>query len=702
MNWVQELLDLYEKRENEAGDMIYLERKTKKGDIKIPLVLLPVSHTTVLAQITVTIDAEGNFLKAETAAEDDRVTIIPITEKSGSRTAGVEPHPLCDNLKYLAGDYMDYYAGKEGKEKDYSQNHELYMRSLRAWNNSEFTHKKVQAVYRYLLKGCLIKDLVSTGILQLDDHGKMEEGIKIMGISQADSFVRFRILESGEFSAEMLEDDTGRYLPECWKDKTLFRSFIDYYKTCTGVHGLSYLTGNQDAISYLHPKKIRNEGDGGKLFSSNDETYFTFRGRFTDKSEAVAIGYMDSQKIHNALKWIIRKQGYSWDDLTVVIWSSDLKPLPDMKADTDTICEEAEGLIPQYGTSAGPEAGYSRPEDVGDDGYEDDDGWGDELEEEEISPPDTDEPGAARFRRAMWGYESQMDQMSRTVLLALDSATPGRVSMSENRVFLSSNYIRNLSYWHDSCRWLHTKYKNGQRKTYTGMTGVESLAKILYGTEQNGVLTLPGNAKLIGELYKRLLPCIAERRKIPDDLVRLAVHRASSPMSFKEWYNWENVLETACSLVKKQFYDKNPREEWKVALDKECNKRDYLYGRLLAVGHYAEFRTYSKEERRDTNAQRYMTAFSQWPMQTWKVIEEKLLPYWPRLKAQEADRYRNLMADIFQKFTVESYEEDKPLGGLYLLGFHSQLAALNKIPEGLAKDKDPEEGGISDNNRAEG
>ncbi len=35
------------------------------------------------------------------------MTIIPVTEKSGSRTAGKEPHPLCDNLRYLAGDYKN-------------------------------------------------------------------------------------------------------------------------------------------------------------------------------------------------------------------------------------------------------------------------------------------------------------------------------------------------------------------------------------------------------------------------------------------------------------------------------------------------------------------------------------------------------------------------------------------------------------------
>lgn len=682
MNWVQELLNLYDKNENIVGEMTYLEQKTKKGIIKIPIVLLPVSHTTVLAQITVTIDSEGTFLKAETVAEDDRITIIPVTEKSGSRTAGVEPHPLCDNLKYLAGDYMKYYGGRE---KDFSRNHELFMKMLKAWKDSEFCHMKAEAVYRYLEKNCLIQDLVHSDIMKLDEQGKMDESVKILGIVQTDAFVRWRIEEVKELRAEVLGEDTGSDLPECWRDKSLFQSFIQYYETCTANKGMSYLTGDQDAISYLHPKKIRNEGDGGKLFSSNDETYFTFRGRFSDKSEAIAIGYTDSQKIHNALKWIIRKQGYNWDNLTVVVWASDLQPLPDMREDTDAICEMAEKLQEEA------DAGWESEEENSE--YEESAGWGDEGEkgeEQETYDYDTDEPGAMRFKAAMRGYEKRFDNMSRTVILALTSATPGRVSMAENRVLLSSHYIENLAYWHESCRWIHTKYKDGRRKKYTGMKGIDALARALYGTEQKGVLTL-SSSKVCGELYKRLMPCMTDRRKVPEDLVRLAVHRASSPASFKEWYNWESVLETACSFVKKQYYDSNPKEEWKVALDQECNKRDYLYGRLLAVAYYAEFRTYAKEERRETNAQRYMTAFSQRPMQTWKVIEEKLLPYWPRLKSGECAKYKNLMEEIYEKFSVETFEDDRPLGGLYLLGFHSQITALKKYPEKQGEDSVDEE-----------
>ena len=65
------------------------------------------------------------------------------------------------------------------------------------------------------------------------------------------------------------------------------------------------MSGKVEVLSFLQPKKIRNEGDGAKLISSNDEKNFTFRGRFSDKSQAFSIGYEDSQKAHNALKWSI-------------------------------------------------------------------------------------------------------------------------------------------------------------------------------------------------------------------------------------------------------------------------------------------------------------------------------------------------------------------------------------------------------------
>lgn len=275
---------------------------------EMPYVLLPPFHTTVTAQITVTIDQDGNFMNAEPVDLNDKLTIIPVTEKSGSRTAGKEPHPLCDNLRYLAGDYTKYY-------KDDGICHELYISQLKEWVESEYCHEKVRAIYLYLKKNILISDLVDKKIIKLDEQNQIDDKENIQGIVQTKAFVRFIIRSSNSDLFELKTD-------ECWKDRTLQDCYINYVRSREKEKGLCYLTGNMEAISYLHSKKIRNEGDGAKLISSNDSQNFTYRGRFVSKEEAFAVGNETSQKIHNALKWIIRKQGTFFDTLAVVTWES--------------------------------------------------------------------------------------------------------------------------------------------------------------------------------------------------------------------------------------------------------------------------------------------------------------------------------------------------------------------------------------------
>lgn len=644
MNWIEELCDLYEKNREKAGQVLYKTYQTKNGEEKTPLILLPIFHTTVTAQITVTVDENGEFLGAERVDNADKLTIIPVTDKSLARTANPEPHPLCDNLKYLAGDYMKYCKGK--KDKDFSKYFASYIESLEDWNESLFTHDKVNAIYRYLKKGSLIHDLIECKVLHREEDGKVSDAEKIQNVAQADAFVRFKVMKTLGEKVDLLADATGKFRSECWLDQTLQQSFIDYCRSRQNTKELCYLSGEVTAVSYLHPKKIRHEGDGAKLISSNDEQNYTFRGRFRDKNEAFAVGYEMSQKAHNALKWIIRKQGYKWDELYIVIWESDLALLPDLYADTDAVCDNAE------------------------------DTWGDEEELQE--PPlysGTDMRGAQRFQAAMRGYGRHLKPGSRTVLMSLDAATTGRLAMTEFKAMETSRYIENIRYWHESCEWLHAKFKDKKLHIYMGMAGVKDIAETLYGVERNGLLTLDGKTRLYAQVVKRLLPCISERAPVPADMVSLAMRKASSPVSYESRYNWERVVSVACSFIKKQRMEQRG-EEWDVVVDQNCVDRNYLYGRLLAVADRIEYRTYDKEDGRTTNAKRYMTAFSQRPFSTWKNLEEKLQPYLQRLKTGERIRYMNLLDDIAGKFTVEGFECDKTLNGLYLLGFHSQSCDL--------------------------
>lgn len=644
MDWVSELCDLYEKNKYLAGEMRYKEQIRKNGVEKTPLVLLPPFHTTVTAQITVTISENGEFQDAKLVENEDKLTIIPVTENSGSRTSTVVPHPLCDNIKYLSGDYKDYcIEGTKNAEECY----QLYIEALRRWHISPYSHKKVDALYLYLSKKCLIHDLVDAGVLKLGENGKLSGSVKIQGIEQDKSFVRFRILEGYQENEDILSDTTGKYYSECWLDRTLQESFINYYRSLMTEKDICYLSGNTEQPTYLHSKKIRNEGDNSKLISSNDKDYYTFRGRFHNKEQAFAIGNETSQKIHNALKWIIRRQGKNIDTFCIVSWESDLCPMPAWDLDTDSICSQ----------------------------YEED--WGEE--EEGVPVWDGNQAEALRFNAALLGYRRKPGNMSRMVLIAFDAATTGRLALVEYKSLETSRYLDNIKYWHRECEWLHLKLKDGGAYYYKGMAGVKEIADIIYGTEQNGILSLGNKSKLYGQIYRRLIPCIWDRMDVPFDMVDLAVSRASSPVSYEKRYNWERTLSLACSLVKKKRKQQNPKEVWTLALNKKSRDRNYLYGRLLAVADRVEYRTFDKKDRdanRETNARRYMSMFSQRPYETWKIIEESLAPYFPKLKYQEKIYYCKQLEEICELFDEETFKDNSKLDGLYLLGFHSESYEL--------------------------
>ena len=647
MNYVNELIDLYNKNQDKIGVIEY------RGDI--PYVLLPPFHTTVTAQITVTIDQNGNFMRAELVVQDDKMTIIPVTEKSGSRTAGKEPHPLCDNLRYLAGDYKDYY-------KDDGVCNELYMSQIEKWEKSTYSHEKVKAIYLYLKKATLIKDLVEQKIIKLNDNNQIDDKENMEGIVQTKAFVRFIIRSTGENLHREIPD-------ECWKDRTLQDCYIKYVRSQEREKGMCYLTGNMESISYLHSKKIRNGGDGAKLISANDSQNFTYRGRFANREEAVAVGSETSQIVHNTLKWIIRKQGAFFDTMTIVTWESDQLSMPKWNMDTESIITE-----------------YENEQEENDwDSWDDD--W---SEEEEVS--DGNPITAEKFYKALNGYGKKVDNTSNMILLAFDAATPGRLAMIENVTLDTVRYLKNIEKWHNDCNWIHEKWKDGKRIQFWGMVGVRDIADILFGIENKGKLSIvDGNGKkLYAEVAKRLLPCIWYGSNIPYDYVNLAVVKASNPLTYKERKNWERVLTLACSMVKKNEKDRN-KEEWNVALDKSAKDRSYLYGRLLAVADRIEYMTYdAKDNGRITNAKRYMSTFSQRPYETWKVIEENIQPYLAKLDVVKRKYYENLLSEICNLFDIDKFKENKKLDGLYLLGFHSQEYDLRFKKENSEEKKEEE------------
>lgn len=612
MNWAKELNDLYNSNIESVGIIC------SDKDGKNKYTLFPLYHSSAMADIEITVTENGEFVGASLIEKENRFTIIPVTEESSCRTSGMCPHPLCDNLQYLSKGIKDCIRNAKS---DIGRYHAAYMAQLEDWLDSPNSHQTVRAIYQYLDSGTLLTDLLHAGILTPEEDGFLPDGTE-------KRFIRF-----------LTCPDTESEPVPCWLDKSLQESYIRYYESLEKPMVLDYLTGEMQRACSLHPKKIRNDGDGAKLFSSADKRFFTFRGRFSTADEAFQIGAKSSQKLHSALNWIIRKQGKAFDSMTLVAWESSLKDVPYWDAGTDQIEDRAA------------------------------------VEEDADS---TNARIANRFYSALYGYEKEIAPDSRMMLMVFDAATPGRLSFIEHRTMATTKYLEQIRKWHESCAWVHANFRDGECCYYVGVPGIKRIIDAVYGTEDKGVLKLRKN-NLYPVYMKRLLPCVWDGKPLPEDLVTNAVDRASMPQCYNKWYNWERVLAIACSLVKKSRNERNKKEDWDMALNDDCKDRSYLYGRLLAIADRIEYQTYSKEDsKRITNAKRYMTAFYQRPYDTWRIIEQSIQPYLNKLKAPARRYYENLLDDVYWKFDESTFTDNRKLEGIYLLGFHSQSYELKK------------------------
>lgn len=458
MSWTNELYNVYEKNCWKADN--------------VPM-LLPISHSTVNAQIEVTLNESGDFVKAERVPKADAKTVIPVTNDSAARSSGVSPHPFADKLVYIAGDYGKNF------------------------------------------------------------------GEKIEGIPQEDSFVRFRI----NYSDVMIESRT-------WKDTSLFNSFIAYNSSSEQDMQLCYATGKILPVTYKHPSKIRNAGDKGKLISANDESGFAYRGRFQNKEQTISVSYDFSQKMHNALKWLIEKQGVNIENsLTLIVWESAMRELPKITVSADEFMFE------------------------------------DEAEEQQYA--DTYSMYREQLKKSIFGYKNSLGNDSKAMIMGLDSATTGRLSIGIYSELQGSEFLANIEKWHSDTAWYRF---NGKKKcSEINSFGLKEIVECAFGTEQNGFIKC--KSEVITDHVCRLIPCAAEKRKFPQDIVRSLVNRASEPLNYDNYFNWLKVLECACGMLRKSKIDK--KEECKMALDENCTDRSMEVCRVYWWKHNGKTPKYS-------------------------------------------------------------------------------------------------------------
>ncbi len=615
--------------------------------------LLPLSHTSQQAHITVTIDSQGNFRRAELLGK--KALVIPVTENSAGRTSGKVAHPLIDKIKYCAKDYADF-----GGENLF----QLYSDELGAWVKSPYTHPMAEAVYSYVQKGTLVADLVNAGICILDDSGKLKTTLKegetapelfrLLTSAKSKTDKTVRLFDQGDLLVAWQVEMPGENESRTWENASLREKWGIYDTTKPTSQGKCMITGKTMRLAQQHPRNIRRPGDGAKLVSANDTSGFTFRGRFTDAGQACTIGYETSQKAHHALRWLINRQGFRTGDQVVVAWTP---------------------------------KGIDVPQPLGNDWLLDGDGMdfglvdNPETTVQQTVPDHTKDLGqtfARKLRNAMTGYSARLGSNDTVAVLGLDAATPGRLAVTFYREQFWHEYQATLEQWQKDMAWMIRQTREvpdgGKKKTevfwqYKAPTPLE-IANAAYGRRLDDSLKK--------NTVERLLACITDNRQIPFDLVQSCINRAARRAGLENW-DWQNTLGIACALFKGYSIrnpDKDRRKEYTMGLDETNKSRDYLFGRLLAIAErIEEIALNARGEKRPTNAERLMQRFADAPYQTWRQLEMSLQPYRQGLKQSRGGFIHNmdtLLDNVLQSFSLDEFIENKRLSGEFLLGYHCQ------------------------------
>jgi len=625
--------------------------------------LWPISHVFKTAHIEVALDSHGNFKKgrARILDGDESYTLIPATEASAGRSGTkIAPHPLCDELGYCAGDVPGV---------DNQKNRDAFMNQLKAWCASEYARPKAGAILNYLEQNQLWKDLSSEIDFPISFRSKSGQKTSV---EPRKTFIRWRVEEPGE-------PESGT-----WEDRGLINAWIKYDAECNRQDALCYVTGVYERPAQNHPRFLRNKGDGAKIVSSNDSGGYTYRGRFAAPEQVAAMSFTVSQRAHSALRWLIQNQGFRNGDQAIVAWAVSGKEIPaplveTTKFDLDDFGEVEEA---QSADSAATEIDHTI---------------------------DLGQSFARKLRKYMAGYRANLSPTDTISIIAVDSATPGRMGITYYREYLPQEYLDQITRWHTEFAWfLHISkeipQQGGKPKTVTDWTpcapSPSTIVNAIYGAKSNDQKDPESFKTLKRKFIERLIPSVIEGLPIPWDFVISAFHRARSPVSFDRTLEWEKCLGIACSLYR-GFHTRHPqianRKEFPMSLDRTNTSRDYLYGRLLAIAERIEdVALRAADVERPTTANRLMRRFSDRPFTTWPTIYKQLDPYMRQLKTSQKSSLRGFLTnrmkeidEVMDLFDANEFRSEKSLSGEFLLGFHAERLFLR--PKNKARSEDATE-----------
>ena len=178
-----------------------------------------------------------------------------------------------------------------------------------------------------------------------------------------------------------------------WMRRDVRESWARYLAERPGQkRELCYVTGEWLPVMENHPKLSGN----AKLISSEDAGFpFRYKGRFIQDRSAAAVSMIASVKAHNALKWLMERQGFRRYGMSLVGWNT----------------------------------GAAEP-----------------LQMEAARRADSFEPYLLALRDAVQGD-------GKTVILGMQAATDGRMSIVCEQELPGNELAARLENWYAACRW---------------------------------------------------------------------------------------------------------------------------------------------------------------------------------------------------------------------------------------------------------
>lgn len=652
MGFWQNLVDSYEENEGVLRKIYPLSTTSISNNVDMIVIIV--------------VDRKGEFIHADKIEKanpkkgiDTEFITIPVSEESMGRASGISPHPVFDQYEYLKGEGEKYKA---------------YLVQLKDFAESPFSNEQIKAIYQYVEKRTIASDLFELKpkdktniIFQVEKHKVWEDEtfynvwhLYYLDIKNKRANEK-KVAEDILSSKRQMSPAERKHLNERIKLKDAI--------------SLDYVTGNpRQSIAAFHPKKISSASANSKLVSDNDKANYTYRGKFEDSSQAVSVGYETSQKAHQFLRYLIKDRGYYCGEQVILSFTisatSKLLPPP---LDDESIWVLFQG---DHNRTDGDLKINLRA----DSGFD----------------------YAEALRKSLDGFKHKdaLKQHAKTAVIALDAATLGRLSITFYRELYRTEYLEKIADWHEECKW-NQKFldiESGKYMHYTGAPSADKIIEAVYGKKRGR--NDESYTKIKKAARERLLRCIFDGAYLPKDYVVSAVRRASNPLGITknnkfDRNGFEQIVSTACALVRKDYKQYN-REEFKLSIELNRTDRDYLYGRLLgAADKLEEYALYIQEnDRKVTAAIRHMQAFVQRPFRTWQTIHGCLNPYIQKVKGSYAF---NEIQFVTQRFENGEFENDKPLSGLYLLGYYHERDYIDQLAR-TAGDKRKSNNNLKENN----